>query len=157
MGIPSGSFCWYLCWRWIVGCSLHSWGTLTFSIRTITTDTSCYYFFSRPIECIFFFLCWQRITEIAGVVLSFDPKPIQVKVISSILDSPWAFFFFWCFSFFLCTISCISLCNFWSLLQRLGLTFPFLLPCTTRVIGMELVLTQITGFVSHFFVFNRIF
>ena len=28
----------------------------------------------------FFFLCWQRITEIAGVVVSFDPKPIPVTI-----------------------------------------------------------------------------
>jgi hypothetical protein len=32
----------------------------------------------------FFFPCgwWQRITEVAGVVVSFDPKPIPVTIIS---------------------------------------------------------------------------
>jgi len=30
VGIPSWSFCWYLCWRWSVGCSLHFGGNTKF-------------------------------------------------------------------------------------------------------------------------------
>ena len=41
VGISSWSFSWYICWRWVVGCSLHSGGSLTFLIRTTATTNVC--------------------------------------------------------------------------------------------------------------------
>jgi hypothetical protein len=81
---------------------------------------------------VFVSLYEQRITEIAGVVLSLDPKPIQVRILFPL------------FSFKFVPFNSKTLfCSIPELVFNIGSA------CPTRVIGMELVLTQTTGTMSH--------
>lgn len=82
---------------------------------------------------VFVYLYEQRITEIAGVVLTLDPKPIQVRILFPI-------FLFKFVPFNSKTLFCSIL----ELVLNIGSACP-----TTRVTGMELVLTQTTGNISH--------
>lgn len=64
-----------------MGRPLHFGGTLKFA----GSAASCFSLVDVNLP-----VCKQRITEIAGVVLSFDPKPIQVSQFSfTLLSSSW--------------------------------------------------------------------
>ena len=81
VGIPSWPFCWDLSWRWVVGCPLHSWGTWSFLFNHLyLVHANKYESATKYVVSYAVWVLWQqRITEIAGVVVSFDPKPIAVR------------------------------------------------------------------------------
>lgn len=78
VGVPGWTFCRHLCWRSDLGSTLHFGGKKNshFLLLGKTIQYNYVKMIQHPISTL---LVLQRITEIAGAVVSFDPKPIPVS------------------------------------------------------------------------------